>query len=71
MLPKLLGGSTVLVAAAALSDTASADSVYVAQPVTASDYNGDKTNSVSCSGQIARYALHDSRKKLAGKGTCE
>ena len=37
-------------------------------PVTLKGYDGDKTNSVSYSGQIARYVLHDSLKKLAGKG---
>ena len=37
-------------------------------PVTLSGYTGDKTNSVSYSGQIARHTLHNSLKSLAGKG---
>jgi len=37
-------------------------------PVTLKGYSGEKTNSVSYSGQIARHVLHDSLKKLAGKG---
>ena len=44
------------------------DKVYVGFPVTVKGYSGDKTSSVSYSGQIARHALHDSLKKLAGKG---
>jgi len=35
-------------------------------PVTLKGYSGDKTNSVSYSGQIARHVLHDSLKKLSG-----
>ena len=37
-------------------------------PITLKGYSGDKTNSVSYSGQIARHVLHDSLKKLAGSG---
>ena len=37
-------------------------------PVTEKSYKGDKTNSVSYSGQIARHVLENSLKKLAGKG---
>ncbi|MEM8862257.1 MAG: DUF4856 domain-containing protein, partial [Chloroflexota bacterium] len=37
-------------------------------PITLKGYSGDKTNTVSYSGQIARHVLHDSLKKLAGKG---
>lgn len=43
-------------------------SVYADLPVTLKSYKGDKTNSVSYSGQIARHTLHNSLKKLAGKG---
>mgnify|MGYP004011741225 CR=1 FL=1 len=32
---------------------------YSKFPVTLKGYNGDKTNSVSYSGQIARHVLHD------------
>ena len=35
-------------------------------PITLKGYSGDKTNSVSYSGQIARHVLHDSLKKLSG-----
>ena len=37
-------------------------------PITLKGYSGDKTNSVSYSGQIARHVQHDSLKKLAGSG---
>ena len=37
-------------------------------PITLKGYSGDKTNSVAYTGQIARHVLHDSLKKLAGKG---
>ena len=42
--------------------------VYSDFPVTVSGYTGSKTTSVSYGGQIARHVLHDSLKKLAGKG---
>ena len=42
--------------------------VYADLPVTVKGYKGDKTNSVSYSGQIARHTLHNSLKKLAAKG---
>ena len=42
--------------------------VYADFPVTVKGYQGKKTTSVSYTGQIARHALHDSLKKLAGKG---
>ncbi|MEM9369962.1 MAG: DUF4856 domain-containing protein [Pseudomonadota bacterium] len=72
MLRKLLKGSTclaatVVIASAAHTD-ASANGVYGPQPVTVKGYTGEKTNSVSYTGQTARYVLHDSLKKLAGKG---
>lgn len=44
------------------------DRVYADFPVTVKGYTGSKTSSVSYSGQIARHALHDSLKKLAGSG---
>jgi hypothetical protein len=43
-------------------------STYGPFPVTLQDYTGSKKNSVSYGGQIARHTLHDSLKKLAGKG---
>lgn len=42
--------------------------VYGPFPITVDGYSGSKTNSVSYTGQIARHTLHDSLKKLAGKG---
>ena len=55
---------------ALVSGHANADGdVYADFPVTVKGYSGKKTTSVSYSGQIARHALHDSLKKLAGKGT--
>ena len=42
--------------------------IYADFPVTLKGYKGDKQSSVSYSGQIARHALHNSLKKLAGKG---
>jgi hypothetical protein len=65
--------STALVAATVIAGAAQADGhghgkVYGPFPVTLKGYDGDKTNSVSYSGQVARYVLHDSLKKLASKG---
>ena len=45
------------------------DRVYADFPVTVKGYTGDKTSSVAYTGQIARHALHDSLKKLAGSET--
>ncbi len=45
--------------------------VYANFPVTVKNYTGDKKTSESYSGQIARHALHNSLKKLAGKGNGE
>ena len=56
--------SLALVSTTALAD----DMVYGTFPVTVKGYSGDKTNSVAYTGQIARHTLHDSLKKLAGKG---
>ena len=44
------------------------DNVYGPYPITLKGYSGDKTNSVSYSGQIARHVLHDSLKSLSSKG---
>ena len=46
----------------------SKDDVYMGFPVTVQGYGGDKTDSTSYSGQIARHLLHNSLKKLVGKG---
>ncbi len=56
--------SLVVVSGGALAD----GMVYAGFPVTVKGYQGKKTSSVSYTGQIARHALHDSLKKLAGTG---
>lgn len=63
-----LKSSTILVSILAFAGAANAEGVYGSFPVTLKGYSGDKTNTVSYSGQIARHVLHDSLKKLAGKG---
>lgn len=68
MLKSRLKFTTVLVAGAFAASTAVAADTYGPFPITEKSYSGDKTNSVSYSGQIARHVLHDSLKKLAGKG---
>ena len=42
--------------------------VYGPYPITLKGYNGDKTNSVKYTGQMARHALHDSLKDLVKTG---
>ena len=49
----------------------SAADVYQNFPITVQGYSGDKTDSTSYSGQVARHLLHNSLKKLAGKGNGE
>lgn len=61
-------GAAALTVALLSSPAMADDDVYSGFPVTVKGYSGKKTNSVSYSGQIARHALHDSLKKLAGKG---
>lgn len=63
----LIGGAAAvaLMSGAAMAD----DMVYADFPITLKGYAGDKTTSESYTGQIARHVLHDSLKKLAGKGT--
>jgi hypothetical protein len=60
--------SMTALALALTAGTAFADTTYGPFPVTLKGYDGDKTNSVSYSGQIARHVLHDSLKKLAATG---
>ena len=68
---------SVLVAAAALSmavpiTVTNADGhgnhVYGPYPVTLKGYSGDKTNSVSYTGQVGRQLLHNSLKKAVSSG---
>lgn len=44
------------------------DRVYGPFPVTVKGYEGSATNSVKYTGQIARHVLHESLKKISGKG---
>ncbi|WP_416897888.1 MAG: DUF4856 domain-containing protein [Minwuia sp.] len=61
-------GAAGLIGVAAVSAAAADDKIYAGFPVTVKGYAGDKTHSVSYSGQAARNVLHDSLKKLASKG---
>lgn len=60
--------TTCLAVSALIAGPALAADTYGPFPVTVKGYEGEKTNSVSYSGQIARHVLSDSLKKLAGKG---
>lgn len=51
-----------------LSSQAVAGDIYGPYPVTLKGYTGDKTNSVSYSGQVGRQLLHNSLKKAIGNG---
>ena len=51
-----------------LSSQAVAGDTYGPYPVTLKGYTGDKTNSVSYSGQVGRQLLHNSLKKAIGNG---
>ncbi len=68
MLKAIFKTSAALAVITALGATASANGAYGPFPVTLKDYKGEKTNTVSYSGQIARQVLEQSLKKLAGKG---
>ena len=50
------------------TDLAMAADNYRNFPVTVKGWMGTQNNSVAYTGQIARHTLHDSLKKLAGKG---
>ena len=63
-----LRNATLVMATLALAGAAQASDIYGPFPVTLKGYTGDKTNTVSYSGQVARNVLHDSLKRLAGKG---
>ena len=52
-----------LMSASAMAD-GHGNHVYGPFPVTLKGYSGDKTNSVSYSGQVGRQLLHNSLKKL-------
>ena len=61
-LPAALTGALCAGPALAASD------LYADFPVTLQGYNGSKSHSDSYTGQAARHLLHESLKKLAGKG---
>ena len=67
MIMKKLKVTTAIIAVA-LSGTMALSDGYGPFPITLKGYSGDKTNTVSYSGQIARHVLEQSLKKLAGKG---
>ena len=56
------------IALASATTAAMAADVYGPYPTTLKGYNGDKTNSVSYSGQVGRQLLHNSLKKAIGSG---
>lgn len=67
--PRPLTAVCLILFAAGTTSSALADAnSYGPFPVTLKGYSGDKKNSVAYTGQIARHALHDSIKKLAGMG---
>ena len=67
---RTIAAGTALFALVMLPVAAHAEGdVYAGFPVTLKGYEGSAATSVSYGGQIARQVLHDSLKKLAGKGT--
>ena len=67
---RAIAAGTALLALAVLPAAAQGESdVYGGFPVTVKGYEGSAETSVSYGGQIARHVLHESLKKLAGKGT--
>ena len=64
----LLMSSIAGIALASATTAAMAADVYGPYPTTLKGYNGDKTNSVSYSGQVGRQLLHNSLKKAIGSG---
>ena len=59
--------SASVLAISLMGSVASAET-YGPYPITEKSYSGDKTNSVSYSGQVARNVLLENLKKLAGTG---
>ena len=64
----MVAGFTALTIALLSKHALAEPSVYSGFPVTLKGYTGSAPSSVSYAGQIARHVLHDSLKKLAGKG---
>lgn len=61
----------LLVGSLSMPVSQASEEVYGDFPVTVKGYTGDKTDSTSYSGQVARHLLHNSLKKLAGQGSGE
>lgn len=66
MLMSTLRGTAAI--AAVMFATSAAAQQYGPYPITLQGYEGDKTNSVSYSGQIARHVMENSLRKLAKQG---
>ena len=64
----LLMSAVASIALVATASPALASDVYGPHPITLKGYDGDKTNSVSYSGQVGRQLLHNSLKKAIGSG---
>jgi len=60
--------TSIFVVSFSQSSFSSGHDVYGPWPVTVKGYAGDKADSTSYSGQIARHVLHDSLKSLVSKG---
>ena len=63
-----LKAATLMTVFALFSTQAIASDTYGPFPITLKGYNGEISNSVSYSGQIARQLLHNSLKKAIGAG---
>ena len=64
----LLMSTVAGIALVAIASPAMAGDVYGPYPITLKGYDGDKTDSVSYSGQVGRQLLHNSLKKAIGSG---
>ena len=64
----LLISTVAGIALVAIASPAMAGDVYGPYPITLKGYDGDKTDSVSYSGQVGRQLLHNSLKKAIGSG---
>ena len=63
----LLMSTVASIALVSVASPAMAGDVYGPYPITLKGYSGDKTNSVSYSGQVGRQLLHNSLKKAIGE----
>lgn len=66
-----LAAAVAFAAASLATSSAVAGSSYAGFPVTLQGYSGDKTTSVSYTGQVARHVLHNSLKSLSKQGNGE